>query len=263
MRRISSPDLKVLIAAALTSAAVAVGSSDIVLRALCGMSLVSFLPGYAAMRLLRPQAAFSLSYAIVVVGVSFGLCIAGGLALQLVGAMNSAGWAILLSTVTVALAVAADRVSMPELPASQIAETPPQTVVATAGVTSKQTALLAASLLTVGCAFWVARDAAIARQEFWATEFWMVPRGESPIALTLGVRNREQAPADYAVELTLEGDVIAAWRSIRLRPGESWTTPIDLPVETHAGRRAEAQLFKNNDRQTVYRRVWADAGRRN
>jgi uncharacterized membrane protein len=263
VRRISSPDLKVLIAAALTSAAVAVGSNDIVLCALCGMLLVSFLPGYAAMRLLRPQAAFSLSYAILVVGVSFGLCIAGGLVLHLVGAMNSVSWAVLLGAVTVGLAIAADQGSTPVPPASQIAEAPPKTIVATAGVTSKQIALLAASAIAVACAFWVARDAAIARQEFWATEFWIVPRGESPNALTLGVRNREQAPADYAVELTLEGDVVAAWRSIRLRPGESWTTPIDLPVETHAGRRAEAQLFKNNDRQTVYRRVWADAGRRN
>jgi hypothetical protein len=206
---------------------------------------------------------FSLSYAVLVAGVSFGLCIAGGFALHLVGAMNSAGWAVLLGAITVGLAIAADRGSTPAPRASQIAETQAKPVVAAAAFTSKQMAVLTASLIAVGCAFWVARDAAIARQEFWATEFWMVSRDESPNALTLGVRNREQAPADYAVELTLEGDVVAAWRSIRLRPGESWTTPIDLPVEAHAGRRAEAQLFKDNDRQTVYRRVWADAGRSN
>lgn len=263
MRRISSPDLKVLIAAALTSVAVAVGSNDIVLHALCGMSLVFFLPGYAAMRLLRPHAVLSLPYAVLVVGVSFGLCVAGGFALHLVGAMNSAGWAVLLGAVTVGLAIAADRVSTSGTQASQMAQAQSKAIVAAAAFTSKQMALFAAALIVVGCAFWVARDAAIARQEFWATEFWMVARDESPNALTLGVRNREQTPADYAVELTLEGDVVAAWRSIRLQPGESWTTTINLPAAAHAGRRAEAQLFKDGDPQTVYRRVWADVGRGN
>jgi hypothetical protein len=253
VRRINSPDIRHLIEVALTAAVVSIAANDVVLRAAAAATLVLFLPGCAVLRLLRPQSAFSLYHLVSAVGLSMALSIAGGFALHVLGAMSAGGWAVLLGAITVGAAVAADRVAAPATHTNPDA--------ATLKFTPKQIGLLAASLIAVCFAFAVAQDAAIAHREFWASELWMVPRDAAPNAFTLGVRNGEQAAADYALELRLDGEIIASWPSIQLQPGANWTTEVNLPFEVRTQRRAEAWLFKGNDRGTVYRRVWADVGR--
>ncbi|MFI5013263.1 MAG: hypothetical protein ACHQAY_13050 [Hyphomicrobiales bacterium] len=217
--------------------------------------MVLFLPGYAIVRLTIDPVRLRLRHVLLASGLSMGITIFGGFLLHALGAMTQLGWAALLGGITVAaLAVAArrSRLSMPGISGlGMLAE-----------LSRGQVAMIVCAAGTVVGAFFIAREGALAHKEFLATEFWMVPQfGCCPNGLTLGIRNLEDTPAEYEVEIMLEGEFVGAWRSIALQPNETWTSEANLRFRAGSGRRAEAWLFKNHDHRTIYRRVWADIGR--
>jgi hypothetical protein len=122
-----------------------------------------------------------------------------------------------------------------------------------------------AALLMVG-AFWQAvRDEAAVRQ-FSFTEFWMVPKAYSKLAI--GIRSDERKEQAFDIEVTSAPEqsaskapgrtVLAEWHGIVVKPGDSWTREVDLSP-TMGYSKAEAILYLSQD-HTIYRRVSAITG---
>jgi hypothetical protein len=267
--RLISWALPLALAATLAGAR-AWGWSVPLLLVFLALPLVMFLPGLAIIRFALNPAPFRLEHILLACGLSVAITILGGLALHVLGALTPTGWATLLGGITAAFAVAAPRRvgsvgGVGTEPGTNRKDTWRYDRLAANSVPSlsrRQAAMFACAAVIAAGAFLVARQGAMAHKEFPATEFWMVPElGCCPNALTLGIRNLEDDTVEYDVEITLEGQVVGAFRSIELRPGEEWISDANLPFRPGSGRRAEARLFKNHDHSLIYRRVWADIGR--
>ena len=73
--------------------------------------------------------------------------------------------------------------------------------------------------------------------------------------LAVGVRNEETKTDTFDLEITLNEQPLAVFRSLTLAPGETWTRDIAAPVSTTT-QTAEARLYRPKDNR-LYRRVSA------
>jgi hypothetical protein len=80
---------------------------------------------------------------------------------------------------------------------------------------------------------------------------WIVP--DSPGTVEIGLDNREDATTTYRVEVTINGTATATFASIRLEPGQGWTTTLAEP--SPIGARMEVRAFIDSRPDVVYRRV--------
>lgn len=225
-------------------------SSDTVLRTLCGLPLVLFLPGYAILRAALPEARSTLAGAAFAIGLSIVVTVFAGLALHSLRAMNHVGWAFALCVITVVASCVACFRSRP-IVANKARYWP--------RLRRRQALMLICAAVIATGAVVLARQGALARREFAYTEFWMVPTPQVGGSVTIGFKNAEERPSSYDVEVMLDDKVIAVWNSIPLQTGHSWTTELAIPLGHSGAKKAEAWLFKNGDRGLIYRRVWLAA----
>jgi hypothetical protein len=88
-------------------------------------------------------------------------------------------------------------------------------------------------------------DEAVDR-EFKYTELWMVPSSGLTI---VGIKNSEQKPEKYDIEISGDGQVIAAWRGIAVKADETWTRALTISLDFH---KVEAKLYNE---EGLYRKV--------
>lgn len=240
------------LAAAAGAILVAAALSPLV-RGLVVIPLVLFLPGYAVMRAMGMRARFEAAHAVLASGLSMAIVVFDGLLLNWIGVLTPVGWAVSLGLATAAALGAG---GAPTLLRQR------RFVLAAGGLSVRRALMFAAALAICGASIQLSRERALSQREFLATEFWLVPAQPGNLSsLTIGVKNLEGEKADYDIELTLDGRLVDTWRSISLGDGETWTANAHLGVNAGAGGRAEAWLFKNHNRELVYRRAWADARR--
>jgi uncharacterized membrane protein len=208
--------------------------------------LACYLPGSAIMGTAFRSPQSTLTALIFSAGLSIAATISCGFALHIVGAMTRVGWATALCLVTlVALGSASlrrsrwfenDSHSSPRLRPLQAAM------------------MLAAAGLALAAVV-IERQQTFARSEFAYTEFWMVPQPDKGV-VALGVKNEETTSATYDVEVSIDDSVAHVWRAVPLAAGETWQTEFTMPPWAASSKGVQAKLFKNSDRNVIYRRVW-------
>ncbi|MER8779073.1 hypothetical protein [Mesorhizobium sp. M0220] len=207
--------------------------------------MVFLVSGHTVLRAIGVRTTSALQHFVYAVGASLAAGIAGGFALNAAGFLTPLGWAVWFWAVTAAAAlVAAGRRDTPDLPAWP----------APAGVRLWQgAALMLAVLVATGAYALAVRDEA-AYREFKYTAFWLLPSasGESG-RITIGIRSAETQPQRFDVEITLDGQPFAVFRSIAVAPGDTWAR--EIPVPALATRQtAEARLYRPEDNR-LYRSV--------
>jgi hypothetical protein len=236
-------------ATTLVCAAVVLSDLPPVLRAPFGFALVLWLPGCALLGLADPGRRDAERTALAI-ALSLAITVGAGLCLNLADGLTVRGWTIALAGTTL-LACAVPRRDARAALLTAHGGAIPTTV----------------RHVAVGCAMFVlaggiaaaaiagARAGAVSPGSFRYTEFWLAPaRSESGVG-TLGIRNAEGVAATYEIDL-LEGDkLVGRWPPMRLAPDDTFTTTVAL-ARAAPRQRMEARLFRDGDRDRIYRRVW-------
>jgi hypothetical protein len=185
-----------------------------------------------------------LEHLVYAVGSSLAVGILGGFVLNAVGCLRPTGWATwFLLFVLSASSVAVRRDGASELPHwPRLAGFRLRHVVAFAVAASVATGAYALAVRDEG-----------KQQQFKYTEFWMLPDGSG--GLGLGVRSAEVQPQRFDLEISLDGRLLAVFRSLVITPGEVWTRRLPLSVGA-TPRRAVAKLYRLDDNR-IYRQVSA------
>lgn len=227
--------------------AAVVTTDSVLLRAILGVPMVLLVPGHTVLRAIGVKTTSLPEHVAYAVGVSLAAGIAGGLALNTIGFLTPLGWAIWLWAVTIGTSLVTARrrenYDLPPLP--QAAGFRPWHGVAFA----------LAVLITTGAYALAIRDETN-QQQFKYVELWMLPPANAgPDRLAVGVRSAEAQTQRFDLEITLNGQPLAIFRSLTLKPGNTWTREIPLPVLATT-QKAEARLYRPEDNR-LYRSVSA------
>lgn len=85
------------------------------------------------------------------------------------------------------------------------------------------------------------------------TEFWIVPTDKTADkSIAIGIRNVEHSDVVYDIQLKSKDTVIQEWKSITLKPSESWSRNITIGSDVE---NLEALLYREDNPEAVYRRV--------
>ncbi|MER9278791.1 hypothetical protein [Mesorhizobium sp. M0522] len=228
------------------AAVAAVSVSDsLLLRTALGAPMVFFVSGHVVLRAMGVRTTSALQHLAYAVGASLAAGIAGGFALNAAGFLTPLGWALWFWAVTAAAALlAAERRDTPDLPAWP----------APARIRFWQGAAFMLALLVATGAYAVAVRDEAAYREFKYTAFWLLPSasGESG-QITVGIRSAETQPQRFDLEITLDGQPFAIFRSLTIAPGDTWIRKIPVPV-LGTRQTAEARLYRPEDNR-LYRSV--------
>jgi uncharacterized membrane protein len=227
---------------------VTVAFTDSMFLRLClSVPLLLFVTGHAVLRAIGPFATSQWEYIVYAVGASIAVCLAGGLVLNWVAWLTPVGWAVWLAAVTGSgTAIALYRHHAPEPVFSAVRLPRLQRWQATS--------LGVAALVTCGAYGLTVWDATHTKQ-FKYTEFWMLPgTAATPGQLLIGIKSAEAEPQRFAVEVKLDGQIIALWRSIEVAPGDTWTQILTVAIDPGHPQKAEARLYDGN---VLYRKVSA------
>jgi uncharacterized membrane protein len=227
----------------------ATSSNSVFLRVIACAPLVFLLPGYALLRALDLAERSVLAWYAIAIGLSVAITIIGGFLLNAVHSLTPIGWALWLGSVTAGGAVA-------EVIGGASRDSPPRAWQLPGGIRVRHVAFMAVAAFVVAEAFAImARDQYEYRQ-FHYTEFWMLLSGpERPGMITIGLRNVEASASDFDIEMMLDGRRLAVWRSLPLEPGQTWIKEVNVPIGSGRAEKAEAWLFKSDNRNLVYRKV--------
>src|SRR5258708_29448797 len=230
--------------AAATVAAVAV-SDGVLLRTVLGAPMVLLVSGHAVLRAIGVKTTSVSEHLAYAVGASLAAGIAGGFTLNAAGLLTPLGWAVWFWAVTaVAALVAASRRDAPDLPAWP----------GSAQVRLWQGAALALAVLVATGAYALAIQDEAANRQFKYTEFWMLPRSHGdPGRLVVGIRSAETQTQQFDLEISLDRQPFAVFRSLTIAPGDTWTREIAVPVLA-TQQKAEARLYRPDDNR-LYRSV--------
>jgi uncharacterized membrane protein len=241
----SNRDLLAACLWAVTAVAAVALSDSVLLRTVLGAPMVFLVPGHVVLRATGTRTASVSEHLAYAVGASLAVGIAGGFALNAARFLTPLGWAIWFCVVTAGTAlVAARRGDAPDLPAWP----------GPLRVRAWQIAAIAFAMLLATAAYALAvRDEATYRQ-FSYTELWMLPSTSGgPGRLTVGVHSAETQTQLFDVEITIDGQPFAVFRSLTIAPGETWLRHIPIPVLATA-QKAEARLYKPESHR-LYRSV--------
>jgi uncharacterized membrane protein len=234
-------DLKLIRFAAITLFLVVVfvsgGIIGTLIQSVLAIPLLFLLVGHTVLRAVGFTTVKLTEYVAYAIGVSVSTIVGGGFILNMIGALTPTGWAIwLLAVIAATSRIAWNRpytlpdISMPPMKRWHVL------------------VIIAAIVVTAGAYGLAVYDEAHDR-EFKYTEFWMLPKSGT---LLVGMKNEEANTITYDIEIVVNKQLVSQWHSIRLKPGETFTRPVDIsPGQRY---KAEAKLYLH-DEHVLYRRV--------
>lgn len=215
-------------------------------RAILSVPMVLLIPGHVLLRAMKVPTTSIPEHVVYAVGASLAIGIGGGLVLNIVDCLTPLGWAIWFWVVTIGMSLFTAthgedfHLSWPRPAGMRLWH----------GV-----AFALAVTITTGAYALAIRDEA-SQQQFKYVELWMLPPANAGTGrLAVGVRNDEARTETFDLEITLNEQPLAVFRSLTLAPGNTWTREIAVPVST-AKQTAEARLYRPKDNR-LYRRVSA------
>lgn len=231
-----------------TAMVAAVAVSDSVLeRAVLSVPMVLLIPGHTLLRAIGVRTTSLPEHVAYMIGASLAAAIAGGFALNIIGCLTPLGWAIWLWAVTLGTSLVTawrrENFDLPPWPRPT-------------GLRPWHGAAFAlAVLITTGAYALAVRDES-SQQQFKYVALWMLPPANAGAArLAVGVRSAEAQTQRFDLEVTLNGQPLAIFRSLTLAPGDTWTREIPVPVLATT-QKAEARLYRPEDNR-LYRSVSA------
>ncbi|MFL5657749.1 MAG: DUF1616 domain-containing protein [Ktedonobacteraceae bacterium] len=123
-------------------------------------------------------------------------------------------------------------------------------------VTMHDYILFGLAILVASVAIWASIIRPLEPQPSF-TQFWMLPANQAnkSCIVSIGVRSFESTPVTYRVVMTIDGSQADTWSSIALTPQGEWVQSVPVKPGTASSISIEAQLYRVDKRDTVYRNV--------
>ena len=222
------------------------------IRLLCALPLVLFLPGYAMSAAILPRRFFGPPERLLLnLGLSLIVVALAGLVLYWLGwPLQTGTWAIVLSGFT----VCASAIAWWRRRRSHSVDDPLPKL--HFNLSRRDGLLLGLAVLVAVVAIGLARMPTPPKGVAGYTLLWMIPAGDGNANdYRLGVNSMEFSAASYRLQVMLDGQVIREWPELQLAPGESWETPIALQADRVGAGSLEATLYRLDNPDVVYRHV--------
>jgi len=240
---ISRRNVIVCASSAVVCGAVIVFSAPTLVRAVAGIPLALFLPGFAVTAAVFARHRLDW-VTVLVLSIAFSLVVVilGGLLLNaLPPGLTESSWTALMVLATVGAAgFAASRVERDSGPPERRG---------LPRLTRVEMGLLGLTIVLISAAAVLARTPLPAAGVRGYTTLSIVPRATSAGTVTLGVQSSEKQPTTYRLKVLENADRVRLDRRLTLAPGQRWLRPISVD---RSARRLDAQLFRGGK---VYRRV--------
>lgn len=247
VRSVRTEALILVFAAA--AAVIALSPAPVPIRVAFGVPLALFLPGLALAAAFLAATIPWIERVAVSIGLSVAVCVVGGFALHWTPTgLTTASWVgVLLGTTMAGVAIATRRpvpkdrdrkqIRRPWLPAHGrlLVAVPVTVIIVTLAVVLVRTPLPAKGVRGY-------------------TTLWLVPAGNQPGAVRIGVESAELRTTPYRLELRVAGELTLT-RRLMLRTGDQWSAVVDASSFASGRRSFEALLYRVNDPQAAYRRV--------
>jgi len=252
MQRPSSDLLAVMIIAALSAGLALVLPADSMVRLICALPLVLFLPGYAIAAALFPPRSLGVPERLLFsLGLSVIATALAGLALNLTPwGLQTSTWAIALAAIVLLAGTIAWR---RRKPAAAITAVPVDTQF---NLRLRDGLLLGLAILVTGTAIGLTRLPVAPNGVAGYTSLWMIPANSSDSTdFRLGFNSSEFTETRYRLQVRMGDQVVQAWPELSLKPGEAWETTIGLHSNQVVSGTIVADLYRLDDPTTIYRHV--------
>jgi hypothetical protein len=252
MQRPSNDLLVVIISAALSAVFALVLPSDSIVRLMCALPLVLFLPGYAIAAALFPPRSLGIPERLLFsLGLSVIATALTGLALNLTPwGLQTSTWAIALAAIVLLAGIIAWRRRRQD------------TAITAAPIDLKfklrlrDGLLLGLAILVTGAAIGLTRLPVAPNGITGYTSLWMIPANPSSSTdFRLGFNSAEFTETRYRLQVSVGDQVLQAWSELSLKPGGTWETTIGLQSNQVVSGTIVADLYKLDDPTTIYRHV--------
>jgi uncharacterized membrane protein len=252
MRQHSNDLFTVMVIAGLSALLVMVMPTNSIVRIIFALPLVFFLPGYAITTALLPRHSFGKAELLLFsLGISVAMTALSGLALNLTAwGLQTSTWAITLAMIVwLASAIAWLR----RRQGSPITASQNEILFK---LRFRDGLLLGLAVLVTGAAIGLTRLPAAPNDVAGYTLLWMVPVNPGNInGFRLGIDSAEFTETRYRLQVSVGDQVVQEWPELRLKPGETWETTIELQSDQVGPGSIVADLYKLDDPQTIYRHV--------
>ena len=225
MQRPSSDLLAVMVIAGLSAVLALVLPADSIVRLICALPLVLFLPGYAITAALFPPRSLGVPERLLFsLGLSVIVTALAGLALNLTPwGLQTSTWAIALAAIVVAgrrhrLARRRQDAAITAVPVDMKFK-----------LRFRDGLLLGLAVLVTGTAIGLTRLPVAPNGVAGYTSLWMIPANPgNSNDFRLGLNSAEFAETRYRLQVSVGDQVVQAWPELSLKPGEAWETTIGL-----------------------------------
>lgn len=220
------------------------------LRPVFALLLVFILPGYVILAALFPHQSFDGPEQLVFVLVtSIATTVLGGLLLHVTpGGIHLHSWMVLMLSSTGLGTVVAwfRRGQQPGMAKPK----------AKVNLNFAQGVLLAHAIVILTLALVIGFTPAAKAGFQGYSLLWVLPdTAAQPAGIRVGVRSMEFAPTRYRLVVKADQKLAYEWAVIELDPKQQWETQVVLPAEQLQRGAVEAELYRLDQPNTVYRHV--------
>lgn len=222
-----------------------------VIGIILALPLVFLLPGYTLSEVLFHKHSFNTSGRLLLsLGLSLAIDVLSGFVLNILpGGLQALSWAASLGLITVTFSAVAGYLRR-EIPEGRAR--PPRFHFTPSGFI-----MIGVAALVVVFSLVYTVLGAVQQQYPGFTQLWMLPvvqNGKS-CAVRLGVHSFETTAVTYRLTMSVNGVQLTTWPSVTLSSQGEWERLVPITPNTTANVYVEAQLYRLDKPQSVYRSV--------
>jgi uncharacterized membrane protein len=252
MRRQSIDLFVVIVIAGLSAMLALVMPANSIVRLICALPLVFFLPGYAiTAALLQMRSLGNVERLLFSLGLSVAMTALSGLLLNLTPwGLQSTTWAIMLAVIVVLTSAIAWLRRKPDTTIKNVK------IERNFNLRLRDGLFLGMAVLVTGAAIGLTRLPVAPNGITGYTQLWMITANPNNTNdFRLGLTSAEFTDTRYRLQVSISGQVVKEWPELSLKPGETWETAISLPSDQFGSGPIIADLYKLDNPGTLYRHV--------
>jgi hypothetical protein len=241
-----------MVTAVLSAVLIMVVPAGSIIRLICALPLVFFLPGYAITAALLPSRSLGKAERLLFsLGVSIAVTALSGLVLNWTAwGVQTSTWAITLTTIVLlASAIAWLRRRQDAVDTARLIERHFK-------LRFRDGLFVGLAVLVTGAAVGLTQLPVAPNGVAGYTSLWMIPANPgNSNDFRLGINSEEFTDTHYRLQISIGDQVVQEWPDLSLKPGEKWETEIKLQSDLVGSGPIVADLYKLNDPGTIYRHV--------